>query len=218
MLVAIDGLAASGKGTLGKKIASHFGMAYLDTGKLYRIVGYKALKDKLNLGKVSANDPEEIEKVLKIAENINIKEIDEIDLSNEEIGIAASIVSAVPGVRQALLGIQRKTAKSPKGAVLDGRDIGTVVCPDADIKLFIVADLETRAERRFKELQKNDSRVIYSSVLQDLRDRDDKDKKRSISPLTPAKDAILVDTTRMSMDQVFDKAMSIILSHTSGHN
>lgn len=212
LIIAIDGPAASGKGSVGRKLAKHLGYVYLDTGKLYRLVGWKALQEGLDMEAMRDVHSQEAGKAAFLASAIKINEINAPNLSLEEVGNAASVVSAIPGVRQALLAFQREVAASPKGAVLDGRDIGTVVCPGADFKFYITAAVETRAERRFKELQKQDDTVIYRSVLQDLQRRDERDRTRAMSPLKPAQDAIRIDTTAMNLEEVFKKVLSMVLS------
>lgn len=215
LLIAVDGPAASGKGTLARRVAEHLGAVYLDTGKLYRAVGYALIKSGKNVDAAADFDSDSAKYAASSAENLDISALNNQDLSLEEVGRAASFVSAIPAVRKALLKFQRDVAKNPKGAVIDGRDIGTVVCPEANPKFFITASLETRAKRRFIELQKRDNGVIYDSVLQDLKARDERDSKRKISPLKPANDAIHIDTSNMSIDDVFNKVLSVILSSTS---
>lgn len=207
MLIAIDGPSASGKGTVGRKIAEHFGINYLDTGKLYRKVALELIKS----GKKTDDEKSAIE----IIKQQDFNNLDKENLYSEEIAGAAAVVAAIPAVRTALFDFQRKVASDKKGAVIDGRDIGTVVCPDADIKLFITASLEERAKRRYKELQKQDDSVIYDDVLQDLVKRDERDTTRKVSPMVPAKDAITIDTTNMNINQAFDKLLSVILSSAS---
>lgn len=204
LLIAVDGPAASGKGTIAKRIAEHFDLDYLDTGSIYRALGYKILNNDL--------DPSDNKVAIEFAKNITEEDIKNPHLYDEGIGKAASIVAAIPDVRQALLGFQRVFARSPKGAILDGRDIGTVICPEADFKFFITADLEARAERRYKQLQNKGLPIIYQSVKDDLRRRDDRDSKRDVAPLKRADDAIYIDTTDMDADEVFEKVLSVILS------
>lgn len=208
LVIAVDGPAASGKGTLAKKIAEYFDLAHLDTGKLYRFVGYKLLEQGINPENIK--EGKNLEFATKAARNIKLQDLTSTNLSSEDIGKAASIVSAIPEIRKALLDFQRKIAKSSKGAVLDGRDIGTVICPDADYKFFITANIEARAKRRYKELQNKGSAVIYTSVLKDLEERDERDLRRKISPLVPAEGAIYIDTTNLDVDTVFEKVISLI--------
>jgi cytidylate kinase len=200
--IAVDGPAASGKGTLAKKLAEALGLAYLDTGKLYRAVGYAM--------RVSGKDPANKDEAISCAENITLADTENEHLYDEGVGGAASIISAIPEVREALLSFQKEFLKRQEGAVLDGRDIGTVICPDADFKFFITADIEARAMRRFKQLQKEDKNVIYESVLQDLQRRDARDSQREIAPLKPAEDAICIDTTQMGAGEVLEKVLSYI--------
>ncbi len=210
LVIAIDGPSASGKGTLARRLAKELGLIYLDTGKLYRYVGLKLLESDEKIEKAAKHTSKEAKKAIEIAESLVLGDLEQHDLSSEEIGNAASIVSAIPGVRKALLSFQRDIATNPKGAVLDGRDIGTVVCPNADFKFFITADLKTRAERRYKQLQKQGNEVIYSSILQDLASRDERDTERTASPLSPARDAVHIDTTGLGMDDVLKKVISIV--------
>ena len=202
LTVAIDGPAASGKGTLARRIAEHFGFDYLDTGSLYRAVGLKLV--------YNGKDPKDMSAALEAAKSIDAEDLANPRLRQERIGQAASIVSSYPEVREALLEFQREFARSAKGAVLDGRDIGTVVCPDADVKFFITATLYARAKRRHKELEGEGIEVVFESVLEDLRERDERDEKRAVAPLVPASDAIIMDTSTLDASEVFQKACEII--------
>ncbi|MDA0781862.1 MAG: (d)CMP kinase [Rickettsiales bacterium] len=202
MIIAIDGPAASGKGTLAKKLAEHFGLNYLDTGSIYRALGYKILE--------AGGCPEDKKLAVEMAKNITSEELNNPHLYDEGIGRAASVVAVIPEVRDALFRFQRDFSKSPKGAVLDGRDIGTVICPDADLKFFITADIEVRAMRRFKQLQNNGVSVIYQSVLDDLRRRDERDSGRAVAPLAIAEDAVQVDTTDMEVSEVFEEIVAVV--------
>ena len=208
MIIAIDGPAAAGKGTLARRLAAHFELAYLDTGLIYRAVGKKVLDDGADLADASLAEA--------AARALTPHDLERDDLRTDDVAQAASKVSAVPGVRAALLDFQRTFAASPpddrKGAVLDGRDIGTVVCPDAHTKLFIVADTEIRAKRRVKELQDRGLEAIYARVLEDMKERDARDSSRAASPLEPAKDAHQLDTSALDADQVFAQALEIIAS------
>ncbi len=210
MIIAIDGPAAAGKGTLARQISSHFNLAYLDTGLLYRAVGKKVLD--------AGGDPTDADTAERIARGLAARDLTADGLRLDAVGQAASKVSAVPGVRAALLDFQKDFATSPPagaaGAVLDGRDIGTVVCPEATAKLFITAGTEVRAERRFKELHEADTTVIYARVLEDMKERDARDSSRSVAPLEPAQDANIIDTSLLSADQVFDQARAYIASKT----
>jgi cytidylate kinase len=202
MIVAIDGPAASGKGTLGKRIAKHYGLAHLDTGLLYRAVA-RALID--------AGHPltDETEATIA-ARKLDCDALDEEKLRGAEMGAAASRVAAYPGVRAALVQLQRAFAARPEGAVLDGRDIGTVICPDAEVKLFVTASAEERANRRFKELAARGDPITYDEVLADIRARDERDTNRAVSPLRQAEDAALLDTTKMDIDAAFRAAVAIV--------
>jgi len=203
LLIAIDGTAASGKGSLARRIADFYDLSYLDTGKIYRAVGLKILKNGIDVEKSPAQ-------AIEMAKKIKVADLKSPALDTEEVGRIASIASAIPEIRAELLDFQRKYAKSSKGAVLDGRDIGTVVCPEAEFKLFITASLPTRAKRRFNELQSKGKDVIYEQVFNDLKERDERDSKRKISPLVPAKGAIKIDTSHMNLEEVFRKVISII--------
>lgn len=214
-VIAIDGPAASGKGTLARKIAETLDFAYLDTGKLYRATAYEVLKKRKN--------PEDEASAFDAARRIQDEILDtekpsdilsESALSSDEVGQAASKVAAIEIVRAVLLDLQRNFAQNPgeghKGAVLDGRDIGTVICPDAHVKLFVTASSEIRAERRTKELQSKGLDVTYEAVLKDMRERDARDANRSNAPLKQADDAITLDTSDLTQDEVLDKALEII--------
>ena len=201
-IIAIDGPAASGKGTLARKLASHYGFSYLDTGLTYRAVADELLKRRLPL-----ND-EDI--ALKTASLIDFGSLDRVQLSEHEIGEAASKVAVMGRLRKTLVDMQKAFAEQSKGAVLDGRDIGTVVCPDADVKLYIIAAAEVRAERRYNEMVGKGEKADYNAILADLKRRDERDMKRAESPLKPAKDAHLLDTTKLSIEGAFAAACAII--------
>ena len=201
-IIAIDGPAASGKGTLARKLASHYGFSYLDTGLTYRAVADELLKRRFPL-----ND-EDI--ALKTASLIDFGSLDRVHLSEHEIGEAASKVAVMGRLRKTLVDMQKAFAEQSKGAVLDGRDIGTVVCADADVKLYIIATPEVRAERRYKEMMEKGEKVDYNAILADLKRRDERDMKRAESPLKPAKDAHLLDTTKLSIEGAFAAACAII--------
>ncbi|MGX1197917.1 (d)CMP kinase [Parvibaculum sp. MBR-TMA-1.3b-4.2] len=206
MILAIDGPAASGKGTLARLLARHYGLAYLDTGSLYRAVGQTLL--------AAGRDPHDEKAALEAAQTLDTGHIDEKAIRTAEAGNAASIVAAMPPVRAAILDFQRNFAKNPpngeNGAVLDGRDIGTVVCPDADVKLFITASPEVRAHRRWLELNNSGSDIAEAQVLADVRERDRRDAERPTSPMRPADDAHLLDTSNLSIETAFDAAVAII--------
>ena len=201
-IIAIDGPAASGKGTLARKLASHYGFSYLDTGLTYRAVADELLKRHLPL-----ND-EDI--AVKTASLIDFGSLERAHLSEHEIGEAASKVAVMGRLRKTLVDMQKAFAKQSKGAVLDGRDIGTVVCPDADVKLYIIAAAEVRAERRYNEMVGKGEKANYNAILADLKRRDERDMKRTESPLKPAKDAHLLDTTKLSIEGAFTAACAII--------
>lgn len=202
MIIALDGPAASGKGTLGRALAEHYGLVHLDTGALYRAVA----RDALNAGVDSAD----AEAVAALARNLDRSTLDDPALRSAEVGAAASIVSAHAQVRRALLEYQRAVAAHPDGAVLDGRDIGTVVCPDADVKLFVTASAEERAHRRHAELKMAGSDITYDQVLEKVRQRDERDSTRAASPLKPADDAHLLDTTDLGIEAAFKAAVELI--------
>ena len=197
MIIAIDGPAASGKGTLAKKLAEYFNLSYLDTGSIYRALGYKIIK--------AGGDPSDKEFAIKMAKELTEEDIKNPHLYDEGIGKAASIVAVIEDVRKILYAYQRDFSQRAGGAVLDGRDIGTVICPDADLKFYITADIEARAKRRFKQLQNKGNNIIYQSVLEDLQRRDERDKGRTVAPLMKANDATHVDTTNMPVSEVFEK-------------
>jgi cytidylate kinase len=205
MIIAIDGPAAAGKGTLARRLAKHLGYDFLDTGSLYRGVGLQVLR--------AGGDPADPAAAKAAAEHLDLKLLGDPDLRGEAAAEAASLVAAQPDVRAALLDFQRDFARRPpggKGAVLDGRDAGTVVCPDAEVKLFVTASLEARARRRLAELQAAGRTAIWSAVLQDMQDRDARDSRRDVAPLKPAVDAVVIDTTSLSPDQVFEAARVIV--------
>ena len=206
MIIAVDGPAASGKGTLARRLAAHFGYAYLDTGKIYRAVGYRVLE--------VGGDPEDPDAALAAARALQPDDLENPELTSDRAAVAASKVAAMESVRSVLLGFQQVFAADPPdgapGAVLDGRDIGTVVCPEAPSKLFVTADVEERAKRRHKELLDKGEPSIYSRVLQALKDRDARDSNRSAAPLVAAPDAIVIDTTAMDPDEAFASALDSI--------
>ncbi|MBI1262178.1 MAG: (d)CMP kinase [Rhizobiales bacterium] len=202
MIIAIDGPAAAGKGTLARAIARHLDYAYLDTGSLYRAVGHAVMK--------AGFPPENEAEALKVAQNLDVAAIDKEAIRTAEAGHAASVVAAMPAVRAAILDFQRHFARQKPGAVLDGRDIGTVVCPDADVKFFVTARPEIRAHRRWLELKASGSDVSEAQVLDDVRLRDQRDSERATSPLKPANDAHLLDTSDLSIEASFGEAVRII--------
>ncbi|WP_332118178.1 (d)CMP kinase [Azorhizobium caulinodans] len=201
MIIAIDGPAASGKGTLGKRIAGHLGLAHLDTGLLYRAVGAICL---------AAGKLEDEAASVEAAQALDVTTLDPESLRTGAIGEAASVVAARPGVRAALVDLQRRFAARPEGAVLDGRDIGSVICPDATVKLFVTASPEVRAERRFKELAARDPLASYEAVLADIHKRDERDSNRAAAPLVMANDAVLLDTSSLGIEESFAAALAIV--------
>ena len=213
VVIAIDGPAAAGKGTLGARLAETYGLAKLDTGLLYRATGFKVISQ--------GGDPEDPVVAEAAARALDPKELANEALRTDEAAQAASKVSAIPGVRAALLDFQREFAQNPpllgdgtpaKGALLDGRDIGTTVCPDAAVKLFVTASTEVRAERRFKELQERGLAAIYARVLEDMQERDARDSGRSASPLVAADDAYVLDTSELNADQAVEAALAFVSS------
>jgi cytidylate kinase len=218
-VIAIDGPAASGKGTLARRIAGTFKFAWLDSGLLYRAAGMVAVDfgDDPGDPQAAASAAEEV--ASRIAHLGPATALDDPRLRGDEAAAAASKLSSVPAARAAFLALQRDFAKHPviggrpaAGAVLDGRDIGTVICPDADVKLFVTASVEERARRRVKELQARGQKAIYSAVLEDLSQRDARDSQRAVAPLKPADDAFLIDTSALDADQALAKALTIIRS------
>ena len=208
MIIAIDGPAASGKGTLGKRLAAHYGLPHLDTGLIYRAVA-KALLD-------AGHSPENRARALAAAEALDPSRFDEAALKSQAVGEAASLVSAVPEVRKAVLAFQRDFGRTPPGAVLDGRDIGTVVFPDADVKIFVTATADVRARRRAVELREAGNRIDEAEVLADIQRRDERDTKRAVAPLKPAREAHLLDTTHLDIDAAFRAAIDIVEAVRAG--
>ena len=202
MIIAIDGPAASGKGTLGKRLAAHFGLRHLDTGLLYRAVA-KALLD-------AGFALDEKTQAVAAARALDPLKFDEKALKGHEVGEAASIVSAIPEVREALLKFQRDFARRSPGAVLDGRDIGTVICPDAEVKIFVVAAPEERARRRVLELTTAGQSVSEAGILADILKRDERDRSRTAAPLKAAPDAHELDTTSLDIEQSVAAAIAIV--------
>ncbi|GAA6187861.1 (d)CMP kinase [Litorivita sp. NS0012-18] len=193
--IAIDGPAAAGKGTISKAVAAHFGFAHLDTGLLYRATGRRTLDGTAPL---------------EAAQNLRAEDLEAGDLRTPDVAQAASRVAAIPEVRAALVDFQRAFARRAGGAVLDGRDIGTVICPEAEAKLFVTANDDIRATRRFKELSETGHDVSYESVLADLRERDARDSARAAAPLKPAEDAVILDTSQMSINEAVAQAIAHI--------
>jgi len=202
MIIAIDGPAASGKGTLARRLAERFSLPHLDTGLLYRATAAALIDQDLGLDDVDA--------AVAAARGLGLTDFDQAGLRKREIGEAASIVAALPAVREALIQIQRDFAARPGGAVLDGRDIGTVICPNADVKIFVTASPAARAQRRALELAAQGEKFDYSAILADIVRRDARDSDRSTAPLRPAPDAMLLDTTALTIDAAFAAAVKIV--------
>ena len=207
MIIAIDGSAASGKGTLAKRVAAELGYDYLDTGALYRAVALSLLKAGVNSNNIDEKQ------AVNSASKLDLSLTQTAEIRTDNVAALASIVAAISPVRAELLALQRSFATAPpsgKGAVLDGRDIGTIVLPDADLKFFIDADLDIRAERRTKELLQAGQSVMFRDVLADMKARDDRDRTRSVAPLKAADDAITIDTSNMDAAAVLALALSHI--------
>jgi cytidylate kinase len=202
MIIAIDGPAASGKGTIGKLVAAHYGLAYLDTGTLYRAVA----RDTLAKGE----DPADADAARASAKALDPGTLGDPELRAPGLGEAASLVAKHPKVREELLAYQRSFARTKSGAVLDGRDIGTVICPDADVKLFVTATSEERARRRYLELKQAGIALSHADVLADIKRRDERDKNRAVAPLRQAPDAYLLDTTNLDIDAALRAAIDLI--------
>lgn len=210
-VIALDGPAAAGKGTLAKRLAKHYNLAYLDTGSLYRAVGLAVLR--------AGKDPTDPVAATEIAKILSAELLSDPELRSAQAGDASSKVAAIPGVRAALFDWQRRFAADPpvnvghaacSGSVLDGRDIGTVICPEAEVKIFVTASAEARAHRRLAELQARGEEAIYARVLEDIRARDARDTARADAPMKPADDAVYLDTSDLDIDQAFAKAKAIV--------
>lgn len=217
MVIAVDGPAASGKGTLSERIAEHFGLAYLDTGQLYRAVAAKMLAAGAN--------PEDVDLAAGAALSLVAEDLERDDLRGPTVSETASIVAAQPAVRAALLAFQREFAAHPpaldngeaaRGAVLDGRDIGTVICPNADAKLFVTALAGTRAERRWLQRRNSGDNISLQRVLEDIRIRDERDMSRKEAPLRPPRDALLLDTTNLGIEAAIARAIALISDELAG--
>ena len=202
MIIAIDGPAASGKGTLGKRLAAHYALRHLDTGLIYRAVA-KAMLD-------AGHPLDDVTCAARTAQSLDPGGFDERALKDHRIGEAASVVSAIPEVRNALLDLQRNFGRAPPGAVLDGRDIGTVIFPDAGVKIFVTATPEVRARRRTRELQAAGTDAREADLLADILRRDERDSGRAAAPLRQAPDAHLLDTTHLDIDAAFRAAIDIV--------
>jgi cytidylate kinase len=208
VIITVDGPAASGKGTLARRLAAHYSLPHLDTGLLYRGVGFLMLEGNHSLDDVAA--------AARLAQMLDLSKLDHEKLRSRGLGEAASQVAAMPGVRAALLKMQQDFARQEKGAVLDGRDTGTVIAPDADVKLFVTASPEVRAKRRHIELAARHDPVEYCDVISDIRKRDERDSERSIAPLKPAPDAVLLDTTGLDIEAAFRAAIEIVEAPRAG--
>ncbi|QPF84841.1 (d)CMP kinase [Bradyrhizobium genosp. L] len=202
MIIAIDGPAASGKGTLGKRLAHHYGYRHLDTGVIYRAVAYAMIEAGADLNN----------EVLAVAAALELdpEKFGNPVLKTQKVGDAASVVSAIPKVREVLINFQRQFAADPPGAVLDGRDIGTVICPDADVKIFVIADPEVRARRRTLEARARGEDADEAAVLADIIKRDERDKNRAIAPLRPAADALTLDNSNLDIEAGVRAAIAIV--------
>jgi cytidylate kinase len=202
MIIAIDGPAASGKGTIARRIAAHYRLAHLDTGLLYRATAAALIAEDRDLYDETA--------AVAVARGLGLTDFNETTLRTREMGEAASIVAAMPLVRAALIEAQRAFAARPGGAVLDGRDIGTVVCPDAEVKIFVTASAAARAQRRALELVQHGERADYNAILADIIRRDARDSNRPVAPLRPADDAMTLDTTHLGIEAASAEALRII--------
>jgi cytidylate kinase len=201
MIIAIDGPAASGKGTIARRLAAHFNLPHLDTGLLYRATARALMEAGERL--------DDETRAVQAARGLALTDFDEDILRGREMGEAASVVGAIPAVRAALLDMQRSFAHRDGGAVLDGRDIGTVICPDASVKIFVTANPETRANRRALELKGRGEKVDFAAVLEDIRKRDERDSHRSSAPLVAAPDAIHLDTSHLDVEAAVKAAITI---------
>lgn len=199
MIIAVDGPAAAGKGTIARALAAHFGYHFLDTGTLYRRVGLAVLKS----GGDTSRAPE-------IAKNLETFEFADAQLRTEDVSAMASIVAVIPEVRAALLAFQREFAASSPGSVLDGRDIGTVVCPEAQVKLYVTASPEVRARRRYEELKSSGKTVSLAATRDDIRIRDERDSNRAVAPLLPATDAKIIDTSDMTIEAAIAECIRLV--------
>jgi len=202
MIIALDGPAASGKGTLARRLAVHYGLPHLDTGLLYRATARTLMDNDARL--------DDVAKAVSAARGLALIDFDEDRLRGREMGEAASVVAAIPEVRAALIDMQRAFAHRPQGAVLDGRDIGTVIAPNATVKIFVTASAEARAQRRALELRGRGEAVDYYAILDDIKKRDARDRERSDAPLKPALDAKILDTTDMNVEAALAAALAIV--------
>lgn len=208
MIIAIDGPAASGKGTLAKRLAAHYGYRHLDTGAIYRAVAHELISQGVDLGDEAA--------AVSAARGLDPQTLDDPALKSHQVGTAASVISAYPEVREVLLNFQRQFAAHPPGAVLDGRDIGTVICPNADVKIFVVAEPEVRARRRTLEAQARGEAADEAAILADILARDERDRNRAVAPLKPAQDAYLLDNSHLDIEGGVRAAIDIIEAVRAG--
>jgi cytidylate kinase len=202
MIIAIDGPAASGKGTIARRLAAHYGLPHLDTGLLYRATAATLIAEDRDIYDEAA--------AVAAARGLALTDFDDATLRGREMGEAASVVAAMPGVRSALIETQRAFAARSGGAVLDGRDIGTVVCPEAQVKIFVTASAAARAQRRALELAQRGEKADYNLILLDIARRDARDSGRAAAPLRPAEDAVRLDTTHLGVEAAFAKALRIV--------
>jgi cytidylate kinase len=202
MIIAVDGPTASGKGTVAKNLAEHYGLKRLDTGSLYRAVGLGVLD--------AGGDPSDVRAAVAAAEALDLSAIDEHRIRSSAAGLAASKVAVIPEVRAVLRRAQQMFANDPQGAVLDGRDIGTVICPNADVKLFVTASLGARTQRRLAELRARGEQISFEDLQAQIAERDQRDMSRKDSPLFQAADAQLLDTTTLTIDQAAQAAYAIV--------
>ncbi len=219
VVIAVDGPTAAGKGTLARQLARHLQFAYLDTGLLYRAVAAKALEHHLDW------DNKENPKLVSLAKNLTEVDLQSPSLREEKVGQTASIMATFPAIRAALWAFQRNFPElatvgnqSLQGAILDGRDIGTVIWPEAQVKLFVTALQEVRANRRYKELLNRGQQVIYAQVLQDIQERDNRDQKRLHAPLAPAADAFIIDNSDLNAEQAFQVALGYVQQRLADHH
>jgi len=208
MIIAIDGPAASGKGTLAKRLAAHYGFRHLDTGVIYRAVAYAMMTAGMDL-----NDEA---RAVKAAMGLDPETFENPALKSQRVGSAASVVSAIPRVREVLVEFQRQFASQPPGAVLDGRDIGTVICPEAEVKIFVVADPKVRAHRRTLEARGRGEEADEAAILADILARDERDQNRPVAPLKPAKDAYLLDNSNLDIEGGVRAAIDIVEAVRAG--
>ena len=208
MIIAIDGPAASGKGTLARRLAAHYGLRHLDTGLIYRAVAHALVSKGVALEDEAA--------AVAAAQGLDPSTFDDPTLKSHQVGTAASVVSAIPAVRAALVEFQRQYANQPPGAVLDGRDIGTVICPDADVKIFVVADPRVRAHRRALEARGRGEQADEAAILADILARDERDQNRAVAPLKPASDAYLLDNSHLDIEGGVRAAIDIVEAVRAG--